>query len=242
MGTSGSPLSIEEQKHIRNVLAQLQDAKKKRVQQMHLVERQRAFAKGQSYLAEIAAAKCNLQQQQVSEQEQEAAQALQDLSAAFEQRMVGIGQAHLDAAKVAEVARNKRLEQGCREAELARRQAARFRDALTHVKAETDAPKKVLDQHKERRKAILQMERQKATRFSQQKLSTAAALRSAQDEEQLLEQERRRRQQHSLTDFRFSRMHEQQYQKPAMQECAACSPERHMEVDPAQAALEYQRR
>lgn len=240
MGLSGSPLSHDEKQHIHNVHVQLQEKKKLRVRQMQAVERQRALVQAQKYAGELKAAKSKLQKDLAGEQEIQAAQALQQLSGVFEQRQRGVGQAHADAAQVAETTRRQRLEQESRAVELAEMQALRFRDALSQVKAEKDAPRKALDQHKERRQAILTAEREKAADFGAQQQSKASAIKRAQDEAQVLEQERRRRQQHSLLDFRFSRVHEQPPSKPSVLQPAIDGPEHALVQDPAEAAAAYQ--
>ena len=133
---------------------------------------------------------------------------LRSLADQLQSAAASVGRAQADAAAYEHERQRQLAEREARERELRAAQQQRYMDALAKKRMQTQERAAGVQSFAQRRSNLLQQSRAQASAFTelqrekQQEASAERELRLA------AELERRRMQQPSLTDFRFSRLHE----------------------------------
>lgn len=167
------------------------------------------MAKARVYRAQLADTASQVARQQSLAWHAQREDELNQLQGQLDVSLQNLGHGQQEAQLHMFCMEQQRMEKQARAAELERVQQQRFAEALAKTRQDAAAKGQMLDTHKARKEAILRAEREKAEKFSAD-LKTKSALQ--QQQRQLitgLDKERRKRNQHSLQDFKYSRIHEQ---------------------------------
>lgn len=136
-------------------------------------------------------------------------QELSNLQDQLDSHLSNLGQGQLDAQlEMMNVAR-MRVEKEARAHEFELAQQERFAKALQKQRDQNSSQVRNLETHRARREAILRAEREKAKAFNRGLKNKSQAHQEQQAAVTREENVRRRQGQHSLQDFKFTRIHEQ---------------------------------
>jgi hypothetical protein len=179
-----------------------------RLLQVRAQDKQLSKSRARNYQALCAASCDQLRQDLINVLEQQRRQELEQLQADYAQAVANLGRAQKDAAIAAE---REEVQRESKRKLLVRRQEEaqmRFSQAIARIRTAKHAQLQTLMEQLERKKNVMQQERDLSRQFAAQ--HKEAAVLKAQQEAYLnkQEEERRKRNLYSQVDFKYSRLHE----------------------------------
>ena len=179
-----------------------------RLLQVRAQDKQLSKARARNYQAVCAASCDQLRQDLITVLEQQRQRELEQLQADYAQAVANLGRAQKDAAIAAgkeAVEREKKRQLLIKRQDEAQ---TRFAQAIARIRTAKQAQLQTLMEQLERRKHMMQQERDLSRQFAAQHKEAAASKAQQEAELEKQEAERRRRNMYSQVDFKYSRLHE----------------------------------